>query len=92
MPTATEVTDVDLAAWGPGARFFSTSDGLHFIVQADLEDYSQLRDNIVRQPTVILYTTETAGVTDLEVDFTFPPGTTHTDAVAGAGYTIEEGT
>lgn len=90
MPTATELTNVDLAAWGPGARFYSGSDGKHFVVQADLADYSHLLDNIVRQPTVILYTTPTAGVTDLDVDHTFPPGTTHEDAVTGAGYTLEE--
>lgn len=90
MATASEITDVDLAAWGPGTRFYSASDGTHFVVQADLADYSELQDTIVRQPTVILFTTATAGVTDLDVDFTFPPGTTHEDAVTGAGYTLEE--
>lgn len=90
MATATEVTDVDLAAWGPGTKFYTASDGTHFVVQADRDDYSQLRDTIVRQPTVILYCTPTAGVTDLDVDHTFPPGTTHEDAVTGAGYTLEE--
>lgn len=90
MATATEITNVDLAAWGPGTRFYSASDGTQFVVQADLADYSELRDTIVRQPTVILYCTPTAGVTDLDVDYTFPPGTTHEAAVVGAGYTLEE--
>jgi len=55
---------------------------------ADLTDYSHLHDNITRQPTVILYTDENAWLPDLDVDFSFPPGTSVEDAVAGAGYTL----
>ena len=90
MSTATELTNVDLAAWGPGARFYSGSDGKHFVVQADLADYSHLLDTIVRQPTVILYTDANAHPEDLTVDFESPPGTTHEDALTAAGYTLEE--
>lgn len=90
MPSATELTDIDLAAWGPGARFFSATDGTYFVVQADLADYSHLLDTIVRQPTTILYTDATAHPEDLTVDFESPPGTTHEDALVAAGYTLEE--
>ncbi len=88
MPTATEVTDVDLGSWGPGVKFYSASDGTHFVVHADLADYSHLPDNIVRQPTVILYTDAKAHPEDLTVDFSFPPGTPAEDAIAEAGYDI----
>lgn len=90
MGTATEVTDVDLASWGPGARFFATSDETYFVVQADLADYAALPDTIVRQPTVILYTDPFGRPDDLTVDHQFPPGTTHEDAITGAGYTLQE--
>lgn len=86
MATATERTDVDLSAWVPGTRLFSTDDGRHFVVDADLADYGSLR--VVRRPTVILYCTETAGVTDLVADFEFDPGVTHEDAVKLAGFTL----
>lgn len=89
MPTATEVTDIDLGAWGPGHKFYETSDGTYFVVYADLADYSHLPDNIIRQPTVILYTDANAHPDDLTVDHTSPPGTTHEDAVAEFGYTLE---
>lgn len=84
MATAVERTDVDLRGWAPGTRFYSTDDGQHFVVEADLEDYGPFR--VVRRPTVILYCTDTAGVTDLIPDFTFDPGTTHEDAVRLAGF------
>lgn len=90
MPTATEITDVDLAAWGPGHKFYSASDGTYFVVHADLDDYSHLSDTIVRQPTVILHTDAAAYPLDMDVDHRFEPGTTHEDAVIGAGYTLEE--
>lgn len=90
MATATEVTDVDLGAWGPGHKFYSASDGTYFVVYADLADYSHLPDNIIRQPTVILYTDANARPEDLTVDHTSPPGTTHEDAIAEFGYDLEE--
>lgn len=86
MATAVERTDVDLSGWVLGTKFYSTDDDRHFVVDADIEDYGQLR--VVRRPTVILYCTETAGVTDLIPDFTFEPGTTHADAVRLAGFTL----
>lgn len=88
MPTATELDSSLVANHGNGTRFFAGSDGTHFIVKADLADYSHLRDNIRRQPTVILYCDETGYLSDLEVDFSFEPGTSVEDAVAGAGYEL----
>ncbi|MFV8173421.1 hypothetical protein [Mycolicibacterium peregrinum] len=86
MAKATERTDVDLSGWAPGTRMFSTDDDQHFVVDADLEDYGHLR--VVRRRTVILYCTETAGVTDLIPDFEFDPGTSHEDAVRLAGFEL----
>ncbi|MFV8266490.1 hypothetical protein ACNQR9_26080 [Mycolicibacterium peregrinum] len=86
MTTAFERTEVDLGGWAPGTRMFSTDDNRHFVIDADLGDYGHLK--VVRRPTVILYCTETAGVTDLIPDFTFDPGTTHEDAVRLAGFTL----
>lgn len=90
MSTAVELDPGIASGWGPGTRFFSGSDSTYFVVQADLEDYSGLSDKIVRRPTVILYTDENAVALDLVVDFQFEPGTSHEDAVTGAGYTLEE--
>lgn len=86
MATATERADVDLGAWVPGTKFYSTDDGRYFVVDADLLDYAPFK--VVRRPTVILYCSETAGVTDLVPDFTFDPGTTHEDAVQLAGFEL----
>ncbi|WPH57651.1 hypothetical protein [Mycobacterium phage WXIN] len=86
MATATERTDVDLGAWVPGTKFYSTDDDRYFVVDADLVDYGHFR--VVRRPTVILYCTEAAGVTDLIPDFEFEPGTTHEDAVRRAGFDL----
>lgn len=86
MATATERTDVDLGGWAPGTKFYSTDDDQHFVVDADLADYGSFK--VVRRPTVILYCTETAGVTDLVPDFTFDPGTSHEDAVHLAGFEL----
>ena len=88
MPAATELDPEIAQKHGPGTRFFQGDDGTFFIVMADLDDYSHLPDNIVRQPTVILYTDENARLDDLDVDFSFPPGTSVEDAVAGAGYVL----
>lgn len=86
MATAIERTDVDLSGWAPGTKFYSADDGRHFVVDADLADYGHFK--VVRRPTVILYCTETAGVTDLIPDFEFDAGTTHEDAVRLAGFTL----
>jgi len=88
VPAATELDPALAWSHGPGTRFFSGDDGKYFIVMADLEDYSQMHDSITRQPTVILYTDENAGLADLDVDFSFPPGTSVEDAIAEAGYDI----
>lgn len=88
MATAVERVDVCLAQWVPGTKFYSTDDGRHFVVDADLADYSKNAYKVTRRPTVILYCTETAGVTDLIADFEFEPGVTHEDAVRLAGFTL----
>lgn len=88
MATATELDPAIAAGWGPGTRFFSASDDTYFVVQADLEDYSDVPGTVVRQPTVILYTDETSLALDLFVDFQFEPGTSHEAAVEGAGYEL----
>ncbi len=88
MATAIEL-DSDIAAgWGPGTRFFLGSDGKHFVVQADLEDYSGLRDRIKRRPTLLFYVDANAVAEDFVVDAQYEPGTTHEDAIAEAGYDI----
>lgn len=88
MPAATELDPGIAQKHGPGTRFFRGDDDTFFIVMADLDDYSHLPDTIIRQPTVILYTDADARLDDLDVDFSFPPGTSVEDAVAGAGYTL----
>lgn len=88
MATAIEL-DPDIAAgWGPGARFFSGSDGKHFVVQADLGDYSELRDRIKRRPTLVFYVDANAVAEDFVVDFRYDPGTPHEEAVAASGYEL----
>lgn len=90
MPTATEVADVDLSHWVPGARLFAGSDGKFFVVDSDQSEERVVGSFTIKpRPTVILYTDETGFVLDLEVDFSFPPGTTPEEAVQGAGYTLE---
>ena len=87
---AREITDYDLSHWIWGTRFFSADDGKHFVVSADLEEYpTDGRFTYIRRDTVVLYCTPEAGVTDMDVDFTFAPGTTPEEAVAQMGYTLE---
>lgn len=90
MPTATEVTDVDLSHWVQGARMFAGSDGKYFVIDSDMsEDRVVGTFTIKPRRTVVLYTDEIGYALDLEVDFDFPPGTTPEEAVQGAGYTLE---
>lgn len=90
--TAMEVVGADLSNWAPGTRFFSASDGRHFVIDADLDEHPEDGNvRLVRRPTVVLYTTETAWPTDLTPDFVFDPGTTHEEAVALAGFELTEG-
>lgn len=87
MATATEVVDVPISHWAPGTRFYSTDDGRYFVVCVDESEATGSR-RIIRQPTVILYTDANAVAQDLEVDFTFDPGTTHESAVTAAGFSL----
>lgn len=85
----TEIFDVDIANWAPGTRFFSSTDGLYFVVDADLTDYSELKNiNVIRRNTVVLYCDETARPTDLTPDHIFSPGTTPEEAIQQMGYQL----
>lgn len=87
---ATEVMDVDLSHWVPGARFFSGSDGQHFIVDSDVMPHPERsRITFIRRNTSVFYCNDDATVTDLIPDHVFPPGTTAEEAVALLGYTLE---
>ena len=83
-----EYLDADISQWAPWCRFFGTSDGLYFIVDADLLPPPGWVSTVIRRPTAILYCTETAGVTDLNADHMFPPETTPEQAIAALGYEL----
>lgn len=89
MINATEIFDADLNHWIYGTRFFKTDDNKYFVVDADTSDY---QDNagvkFIRRPTVVLYCTESASVTDLIPDHSFPPGTTAEEAISQLGYQL----
>jgi hypothetical protein len=86
MATAVENTESDLSHWVPGARFFSTSDGKHMIVDADLTVYPS--DRFVRRVTAVLYCNPDATVTDMVPDHIFPPGITAEEALTDLGYEV----
>lgn len=89
MATATEITDVDLAGWAPGTKFYSADDGTFFVINADLHPTQDtLALTVVQRPTVLLFCTATACATDLVVDTQGDPGTTHEDLLAQAGYAL----
>lgn len=88
MHTVTEVLDADLNHWIAGTRFFSTSDGKHFVIDADLTDYPQGRNTFIRRDTNVFYCSPDATVTDMTPDHVFPPGTTPEEAIAAMGYTL----
>lgn len=85
MKTATENTEICLAHWVPGSRFFTTSDGKHMVICPDLADYPP---TVIRRTTTVFYCAEDSAVTDLTADFVFPPGTTAEQALAEMGYEL----
>lgn len=86
VATAVENTDADLSHWVPGARFFSTDDGKHMVIDADVTVYPSER--FVRRGTAVLYCNPDATVTDMVPDRVFPPGTTPEQALADMGYEV----
>lgn len=88
MKTATENTSVDISHWVPGARFFSGSDGKHFIIDADLTVYPEGPTNFIRRQTAVLYCSDQGVVEDMVPDHLYPPGTTPEAALAELGYTF----
>lgn len=81
-----EILDADISHWAPWVRFFGTSDGKHFVIDADLLPPPGWVTTVIRRPTAVLYCTETAGVTDLNPDHCFPPETTCEQVIGLLGY------
>lgn len=86
--TAWEVPDADISNWIPTARYFATSDNKYFIVDADTAPVPGWIKNVIRRCTAVFWCTENAGVTDLNPDYEYPPGTTPEQAVELMGYTL----
>lgn len=84
--TCWEPTNIDLNNWAPWCRFFTTSDGKHFVIDADLATPPAWITTVIRRKTAVLYCTPEGGVTDLNADLEFPPQTTPEQAVALMGY------
>ena len=88
MADCWEIIDADLNHWAPWVRFFATSDGQHFVIDADLAHAPGWVSTVVRRKTALLYCTPDADVTDLNADAEFPPMTTPEQAIAQLGYTL----
>jgi hypothetical protein len=86
--TCWEVSDADMSNWGWWCRLFATSDGLYFVIDADLEPPPAFVTTVIRRQTAVFYCTAGAGVTDMDADFTYPPGTTPEQAIIRMGYTL----
>ena len=80
--------NIQLSNWAPGCRFFSTSDGKHFVVDADLTEYPEGPTRFIRRDTVVLYCTAEAGITDMIPDHVYPPGTTPEQVLDDMGYAM----
>lgn len=101
MPTATRL-DTDMSHWPAGSRHYAIDDGRHLAVCVDtgiptdaeglLNETLQLLDGgvvrVVAQPTVIVECDAEGSATSLDRLFTCPPGTSHEDALAAAGFTV----
>ena len=77
-----------MSNWGWWCRFFATSDGKYFVVDADLEPAPAFVTTVIRRKTAVFYCTVGAGVTDMDADAVFPPMTTPEQAIAAMGYTL----
>lgn len=86
--TCWEIADADMSNWAPWCRYFATSDGKYFIVDADLEPAPPFVTTVIRRPTAVFWCSENAGVTDMDADFMYPPETTPEQAIALMGYTL----
>jgi hypothetical protein len=90
MPlTASEIQDIDMGSWAPGTRFFSGSDGKHFVIDTDTTEYPTGPTRFIRRDTAVLYCNADASVTDLTPDHVYPPGTTAEEAISDMGYTLQ---
>lgn len=90
MPDCWEVPNADLSNWGPWCRFFATSDDppKYFVIDADTAPAPEWVAHVIRRNTAVFYCTDTAGVTDMNADYQYPPGTTTEQAVELMGYTL----
>ena len=88
MKTANEILDVDLNHWVAGTRFFATSDGRYFVIDADVTEYPEGINTFIRRNTAVLYCNADASVTDMTPDFVYDPGTTPEQAIALMGYEL----
>ncbi|MBU8833381.1 DUF7572 family protein [Mycolicibacterium goodii] len=101
MPTVTQLS-TDMSHWPAGTHHYVTDAGDYLAVCVDvgipagseqllIETSAQLDGGIVRvlaQPTVIVQCDAEGSATSLDRLHTSPPGTSHADALAAAGYTV----
>lgn len=77
----------DVPQWGDGWNLFSTTDGKHFVVVADLVSQSG-RTVVIQRPTTVMECDDTASPESASTAAVYDPGTTHEDAMMLLGYTI----
>lgn len=101
MPTATLLED-EPGHCAPGARIYAIDDGAHVLVQVDsgpqgvvaeliggvLKAMSAGNTQIVLQPTTIVPCNPDGTTESLTPTHSFPPGTTHEQALTQAGYDV----
>lgn len=83
-----EPPNVDLNNWGPSCRYFAADDGKYFVIDADTQPAPGWVATVIRRNTAVFWCTENAGVTDLDPDFMYPPGTTPEQAITLMGYQL----
>lgn len=99
MATATWLPDTYMGNWSPGTRHYAISDGTYVAVEVDSGITPEMAAavqqvagaallNYAPRPTVIISVNSEGNATSLERLHTFPPGTTHEDALIQAGYEI----
>jgi hypothetical protein len=86
--TCWEVIDADISHWGGWCRFFATSDGRFFIVDADLEKPAAWITTVIRRNTAVFWCSSGGGVIDLVADYEYAPMTTPEQAIALMGYEL----
>ena len=94
-----------MSPWGAGVEHYRLDDGSHVAVSVDVGPNERAQQFIAEtlgviggtihrydiEPTVIIACDEAGVATSLDRLHTFPPGTSHEDALAAAGYTMREG-